>query len=198
MVSKTRTQAFSGGFCAEKSVESVKDLSKLSSTLLHLFTTSDWAIGSEDILVGSSMPSYLKAGCFRSWRGCVRRLINEKTTWSSVTHFFLIMATARRMASTCLPPALLDLGGTSSPFWKCGFKVPNMELEFLPFGSLTRFSGHSTNSHPPTTAGLVALGIGTRKKKCWKRMEMGENSKECLIEMSENWKMQDGLGSEMV
>src|SRR6185369_13898418 len=35
-------------------------------------------------------------------------------------------------------PTLLDLGGTSSPFWKWGFKVPNMESEFLPFGSLTR------------------------------------------------------------
>ena len=109
MVSKARTQAFSGGFCAEKSVGSVKDLSKLSSTLQHLFITSDWAIGSEDILVGSCVPLYLKAGCFRSWRGCVRRLINEKTTWSPVTPFFLIMAIARRMASTCLPPGpLLD------------------------------------------------------------------------------------------
>ena len=27
-------------------------------------------------------------------------------------------------------PALLDLGGTGSPFWKRGFKVPNMEPEF--------------------------------------------------------------------
>ena len=35
-------------------------------------------------------------------------------------------------------PALLYLGGTSSPFWKWGFKVPNMEPEFLPFGSFIR------------------------------------------------------------
>ena len=41
MVSKTSTQAFSGGFCAKKSVGSVKDLSKLSSTLHHLLITSD-------------------------------------------------------------------------------------------------------------------------------------------------------------
>ena len=34
-------------------------------------------------------------------------------------------------------PALLDLGGTSSPFWKWGFKVPNMEPELLPFGFYT-------------------------------------------------------------
>ena len=81
-----------------------KDLSKLSSTLQHLFITSDWAIGSGAILVGSCVPSYLKTGCFRSWRGCVRRLINEKTIWSPVTLFFLTMAIARRMASTCLPP----------------------------------------------------------------------------------------------
>ena len=92
MVSKTRTQAFSGGFCAERSVGSLKDLSKLSSTLQHLFITSDWAIGSGDILVGSCVPSYLKAGCFHSWRGCVWRPINEKATWSPVTPFFLTMA----------------------------------------------------------------------------------------------------------
>ena len=109
MVSKARTQAFSGGFCDEKSVGSVKDLSKLSSTFQNLFITSDWANGSEDILVGSCVSSYLKARCFRSWRGCIRRLIIEKTTWSSMTPFFLTMAIARRMASTCLPPGpLLD------------------------------------------------------------------------------------------
>ena len=142
MVSKARTQAFSGRFRAEKSVGSVKDLSKLSSTLQHLFITSDYTNSSDDILVGSCVPSYLKAGCFRSWRGCVQWPINEKTTWSPVTPFFLVMAIARRMVSTCLPPGpLLDQlswtwGGTSSPFWKWGFKVPNMEPEFLPFGSL--------------------------------------------------------------
>ena len=116
MVSKRSTQAFSRGFCAEKSVGSVKDLSKLSSTLQHLFIISDWAIGSGDILVGSCVPSYLKTGYFRSWRGYVQRLIKEKTTWSPVTPFFLPMAIARRMASTCLPPGpLLD-----QLSWTCG------------------------------------------------------------------------------
>ena len=106
---KTHTHAFSGGFCAQKSVGSLKDLSKLSSTLQHLLTTSDWAIGSGDILVESCVPSYLKAGCFRRWSGCIRRLINEKTTWSPVTPLFLIMAITRRMISTCLLPGpLLD------------------------------------------------------------------------------------------
>ena len=33
-----------------------------------------------DILVGSFVPSYLKAGCFRCWRGWTRLLTNEKTT----------------------------------------------------------------------------------------------------------------------
>ena len=109
MVCKTHTHAFSGGFCAQKSDGSAKDLSKLSSTLQHLLTTSDWAIGSGDILVGSCVPSYLKAGCFRSWRGWTRRLIKEKTTWSLVTPLFLIVAITRRMISTCLPPGpLLD------------------------------------------------------------------------------------------
>jgi hypothetical protein len=35
------THVFSGGFFAQKSVGSFKDLSKLSSTLQHLLTTSD-------------------------------------------------------------------------------------------------------------------------------------------------------------
>jgi len=109
MVFKTRTQAFSGGFCAQKRIGSVKDLSKLSSTLQHLLITSDWDIGSGDIRVGSCLPSYLKAGCFRSWRCCTRRLTNEKTTWSPVTPLFLTVAITWRMASTCLPPGpLLD------------------------------------------------------------------------------------------
>src|SRR6185295_15480384 len=36
-------------------------------------------------------------------------------------------------------PAFLDLGGASNPFWKWGFKVPNMEPKLLPFGSFTRW-----------------------------------------------------------
>ena len=105
----TSTHAFSRGFCAQKSVGSFKYMSKLSSTLQHLLSTSDWAMGSGDILVGSCMPSYLKAGCFRSWRGWTRRLIKEKTTRSLVTPLFLTVAITRRMLSTCLPPGpLLD------------------------------------------------------------------------------------------
>ena len=34
-------------------------------------------------------------------------------------------------------PAFLNLGGASNSFWKWRFKVPNMELELLPFGSFT-------------------------------------------------------------
>ena len=49
----TLTYAFSGGFLAQKSTGSFKHLSKLSSTLQHLLITSDWAIGSGDILVAS-------------------------------------------------------------------------------------------------------------------------------------------------
>ena len=79
-VSQTLTQAFSGGFFAQKSVGNFKDLSKLSSTLHHLMIASDSAIGSGDILVASEVPSYRKAGCCRCWRGCSRRLTKEKTT----------------------------------------------------------------------------------------------------------------------
>ena len=107
MVFKPHTHAFSGGLFAKKSVGSFKDLSKLSSTLQHLLTTSDWAIG--DILVGSCAPSYLKAGCFRCWRGWTRRLTKEKTTWSLVIPLFFKWAMAFRMQSTCSPPGpLLD------------------------------------------------------------------------------------------
>ena len=171
MVSKIHTQAFSGGFCAEKSVGSVKDLSKLSSTLQHLFITSDWAIGSGDILVGSCVPSYLKARCFRSWRGCVRRLINEKTTWSPVTPFFLIMAIARRMASTCLPPGpLLD---QLSWTWG-GHKQSFMEERIQSFQHGTRISSIRLLDlmvHKPSTRlgsqGGVPIHIPRRRRDWW-------------------------------
>ena len=103
------TLVFSGGLAAQKSTGSFKDLSKLSSTLQHLLVTSDWAIASGDILVGSFVPSYLKAGCFRCWRGWIRRLTKEKTTWSPITPLFFQLAMALRMHSTCLPPGpILD------------------------------------------------------------------------------------------
>ena len=109
MVFKIHTPAFSGGFCAQKNVGSIKDLSKLSSTLQHLLTTSDWAIGSGDILVGSCVPPYMKARCFRCWRGWTRRLTKEKITWSQVIPLFFKWAMAFRMQSTCSPPGpLLD------------------------------------------------------------------------------------------
>ena len=75
----TLTHEFYGGFLAQKSIGSFNDLSKLSSTLQHLLITSDSAIGSGDILVASSNPSYLKDGCCRCSRGWIRRLTKEKT-----------------------------------------------------------------------------------------------------------------------
>ena len=56
----TLTQVFSGGLTAEKSAGSTKDVSKLSSTLQHLLTTSERAIASGESMVGSCVPSYLK------------------------------------------------------------------------------------------------------------------------------------------
>ena len=76
----TLTHEFYGGFLAQKSIGSFNDLSKLSSTLQHLLITSDSAIGSGDILVASSNPSYLKDGCCRCCRGWIRWLTKEKTT----------------------------------------------------------------------------------------------------------------------
>ena len=100
----TLTLVFSGGLAGQKSAGSFKDLSKLSSTLQHLLIASEWAIASGDSLVGSFVPSYLMAGCFRCWRGWTRRLAKEKTTWSPVTPLFFQFAMAPRMHSTCLPP----------------------------------------------------------------------------------------------
>ena len=98
------TLVFSGGLAAQKSAGSFKDLSKLSSTLQHHLIPSEWAIASGDSLVGSFVPSYLKAECFRCWRGWIRRLTKENTTWSPVTPLFFQFAMALRMHSTCLPP----------------------------------------------------------------------------------------------
>ena len=188
MVFKPHTHAFLGGLFAQKSVGSFKDLSKLSSTLQHLLTTSDWAIGSGDILVGSCVPSYLKAGCFQSWRGWTRRLTKDKTTWSLVIPLFFQIAMALRMHSTCLPPGpLLDQfswiwgtprilsgsGDSKFPTWNQNFfhsaPLPDWSHDKYSF----RVSGQSISSHPPTTAGLRAFAMGTRMKKCWKMWKWG-------------------------
>ena len=92
-------------------------------------------------------------------------------------------------------PALLDLGGTSSPFWKWGFKVPNMEPEFLPFGSLTRriinqvlasvlWAEYQFTS--PDDGGIGGIRDWNKEEEMLEKVEMGENSKECLTEMSKN------------
>ena len=104
-------------------------------------------------------------------------------------------------------PAFLDLGDASNSFWKWGFKVPNMELELLPFGSFTRWIISQVLASSLRTAyqftspddGRIG-GIRDRSKEeeMSKKVEMGKNSKECHLEMSKNGKMQDGLGSEMV
>ena len=105
------------------------------------------------------------------------------------------MATAQRMASTCLPPGpLLDQlsltwGGTSSPFWKWGFKVPNMEPEILPFGSLTRriisqvlasILRAEYQFTSPDDGGIGGIRDWNKEEKMLEKMEMGEKSKEFL------------------
>ena len=68
----TLTQVFSGGLTAEKSAGNTKALSKWSSTLQHLLTTSARDIASGVSLVGSFTPSYMKVGCFRHCRDWIR------------------------------------------------------------------------------------------------------------------------------
>ena len=92
-------------------------------------------------------------------------------------------------------PALLDLGGTNSPFWKWGFKVPNIEPEFLPFGSLIRRIISQVLASvlraeyqftSPDDSGIDGIRDGNKEEEMLKNVEMGENSKECFTEMSEN------------
>jgi len=92
-------------------------------------------------------------------------------------------------------PALLDLGGTSSPSWTWGFKVPNIEPELLPFGSFThRIISQVLASvlraeyqvTSPYDSGIGGILNRNKEEEMLKKVEMGENSKECLTEMSEN------------
>ena len=124
---------------AEKSADSFRDLSKLSSTLQHLLTASEWAIASGESLVGSFVPSYRKAGCFRCWRGWIQRLTKEKTTWSPVTPLFLKLALDLFATGSCTWPVCLDLGGACNSFWKWRFKVPDMKPETFPLSSFIRW-----------------------------------------------------------
>ena len=104
-------------------------------------------------------------------------------------------------------PTLLDLGGTSSPLWKWGFKVPNMEPELFPFSSFTRWiisqvlaSGFRLEYQitSPDNGRTGCVRDRNKEEEMLKKVEMGKNPKECLTEMSKNGKMQDGLGYEMV
>ena len=92
-------------------------------------------------------------------------------------------------------PAFLDLGGASNSFWKWGFKVSNMEPEFLPFGSLTsRIISQVLASvlraeyqfTSPDDGGIGGIGYWNKKEEMLEKMEIVEKSKECLTEMSEN------------
>ena len=104
-------------------------------------------------------------------------------------------------------PFFLDLGGTSNPFWKWRFKIPDMEPELLPFGSFTRWIisqvlawGLRTEYQltSPDDGRIGRIGDRHKEEEMLKKVEMGKNPKECLTEMSKNRKMQDGLESEMV
>ena len=104
-------------------------------------------------------------------------------------------------------PAFLDLGDASNSFWKWGFKVPNMELELLPFGSFTRWiisqvlaSDLRTKYQftSPDNGRIGGVRDRNKEEETLKKVEIGKNSKECHTEMSENRKMQDGLGSKMM
>jgi hypothetical protein len=173
---------------AQKSVGSFKDLSKLSSTLQYLLITSECAIGYGDILVASSIPSYLKDGCCRCCRDGIRRLTKEKTTWSPVTPLFFTCAMTLRRHSTCWPPdpILVQFSWTWGPPGTLSGKGDSKFLTWnqnffqsspLPAGSYAKYSsrvsGRNISSHLPTTAGLLAFGTGTRMKKCWKRWKWG-------------------------
>ena len=82
-----------------------------------------------------------------------------------------------------------------------------MEPEFLPFGSFTRriisqllasILRAEYQFTSPDDGGIGGIQDRNKEEEMLEKVEMVENSKECLTEMSENWKMHDGLGSEMV
>ena len=82
-----------------------------------------------------------------------------------------------------------------------------MEPELLPFGSLIHriisqvlASGFRTKYQftSPDDGGIGGIWDRNKEEEILKKVEMAKNSKECLTEVSENRKMQDGLGSEMV
>ena len=103
--------------------------------------------------------------------------------------------------------AFLDLGDASNSFWKWGFKVPNMELELLPFGSFTRWiisqvlaSGLRTKYQFTSldNGRIGSIWDRNKEEEMLKNVEMGKNPKECFTEMSKNRKIQDGLGIKMM
>ena len=82
-----------------------------------------------------------------------------------------------------------------------------MKPEFLPFGSFTRRiisqvlasvlrAEYQVTS--PDDGGIDGIRNRNKEEEMLKKVEMGKNSKESLTEVSENQKMQDGLGSKMV
>ena len=84
-------------------------------------------------------------------------------------------------------PALLDLGGTNSPSWKWGFKVPNMKLKLLPFGSFThRIISQVLASvlraeyqvTSPDDGEIGGIWNRNKEEEMLKKVEMWENSKE--------------------
>ena len=85
--------------------------------------------------------------------------------------------------------------GTSNPFWKWRFKVPDMEPELLPFGSLIHriisqvlASGFRTEYQftSPDDGGIGGIWDRNKEEEMLKKVEMGKNSKESLTEVSEN------------
>ena len=82
-----------------------------------------------------------------------------------------------------------------------------MEPELFPFGSLIHriisqvlASGFRTEYQftSPDDGGIGGIWDRNKEEEMLKKVEMGKNSKESLTEVSENRKMQDGLGSKMV
>ena len=82
-----------------------------------------------------------------------------------------------------------------------------MEPELLPFGSLIHriISQLHASSFwteyqftSPDDSGIGGIWDRNKEEEMLKKVEMEKNSKESLTEVSENRKMQDGLGSKMV
>jgi len=140
MFLKTHTQAFSGGFCAQKRIGSVKVVEYFAASLDYFRLRHWFRRHPSGILY-----AFISKGRMLSQ---LERLRPATDKWEdhmiSSDYFILNSGNHTKNGFNLLAtrsstqPTFLDLGSASNPFWKWRFKIPDMEPELLLFGSFTR------------------------------------------------------------